>query len=287
MQTFHSVGLIVVLSTLLVANNPPPQAPENQQKSRTDSAETADLCAMENEVFAPGEEITYAMYYNWKFVWMSAGEVTFRVEDAGDQYHLQAHGSTYKSYDVFFKVRDYYDTYVDKETLLPTVSIRDIEEGPYTLYDKTTFDRNKQIVKSLRGHSREKAEVRKFSVDRCMHDILSIIYFSRNLDFSKMDEGEAFPIEIFMDEKTWPLQVTYKGTDEKKRVRGAGKFNTILFSPEVIAGDIFEEGTEMNVWVTNDRNRIPVLIESPLSVGSVKAVIKDYNGLKYKMTAKR
>ena len=42
----------------------------------------------------------------------------------------------------------------------------------------------------------------------------------------------------------------------------------------------------MNVWVTDDENKIPLLIESPVSVGSVKAVLKEYNGLRYDMTAK-
>ena len=63
-------------------------------------------------------------------------------------------------------------------------------------------------------------------------------------------------------------------------------FKTIKFTPEVIAGQVFDEDTEMNVWVTDDQNRIPLLIESPVAVGSVKAVLKNYKGLRYDMTAK-
>jgi hypothetical protein len=42
----------------------------------------------------------------------------------------------------------------------------------------------------------------------------------------------------------------------------------------------------MTVWVGDDENRIPVMIESPVSVGSVKVVLKSYKGLKYDFTAK-
>ena len=83
----------------------------------------ANSCTIQNTTFQTGEEIVYKLYYNWNFVWFTAGEVVFRVKDLGTMYHLSAHGRTYKSYDWFFKVRDKYDTYVDKETLLPIISI--------------------------------------------------------------------------------------------------------------------------------------------------------------------
>lgn len=243
-------------------------------------------CTTDNSAFQRGEELTYKMYYNWKFVWVSAGEVTFKVEETPNgQYHVSAIGSTYRSYDSFFKVRDKYHSWLDKETLLPSVSLRDVEEGPYRLYDKVTFDRNQQVAKSLRGKSKDVAETVEYQVEQCIHDILSIIYFTRNLDFGQMEEGEAFPIKIFIDKETWPLQVVYKGKEKKKRIRGQGKFDAMIFSPEVIAGNVFDEGTEVNVWVSDDKNRIPLQVESPLTVGSVKAVLKDYTGLKHELTS--
>ena len=277
---FFSLGL------LLMAQGVPPRTAEDAESldaARTDRDLTQ--CTMENEVFQDGEEITYQIYYNWNFVWLTAGEVVFRVHDLGDQYHLSVVGKTYPSYEWFFKVEDKYDTYIDKQTLLPRVSIRDVQEGGYRLYDKVVFNREANIARSLRGKTSDTAEWSEYPIEQCMHDILSIIYFTRNLNFDDMSKGERIPIKIFMDKETWPLEVEYKGKDPKKRVRGLGKFRTIQFSPEVIAGNIFEEGARMEVWVTDDKNRLPVLIESPVSVGSVKAMLKDYKGLKYEMTA--
>ncbi|MEN0005170.1 MAG: DUF3108 domain-containing protein [Bacteroidota bacterium] len=243
-------------------------------------------CYVENNAFQDGEEITYKLYYNWNFIWLAAGEVTFRVEDLGDKLHLSAYGRTYKSYEWFFKVRDNYDTYVDKETLLPIESVRDINEGKYTLYDKVMFEQDQNLAKSLRGRSKETAKLSEYRVDACMHDILSIVYFTRNLNFDGMETGKRIPIKIFMDEEVWPLQVAYKGKHERKKIKGNGRWNTIKFSPEVISGQVFNEGTEMNVWASADENKIPLLIESPVSVGSVKAVLKSYKGLKYEQTSK-
>lgn len=238
-------------------------------------------CATENNTFQGGEEITYKFYYNWNFVWLSAGEVTFKVNDLGNQYHFSAQGRTYKSYEWFYKVRDYYDTYVDKKTMLPNVSIRDIHEGNYRLYDKVTFDRNRGLATAKRGKTKEEATPKEYSVESCVHDVLSILYYARNIDFNSMQKGDQFPVKVHLDNETYPLKVKYLGIEEKKRVRGQGKFTTHVFSPQVIAGNVFKENSQMKVWVTNDQNRVPLLIESPVSVGSVKVVLKRYKGLKY------
>ena len=244
-------------------------------------------CFMENKVFQDGEEIVYKLYYNWNFVWLAAGEVTFKVKEEGEQYHLSAVGKTYSGYEWFFKVRDYYDTYVEKNSLLPKVATRKVREGGYRLFDKVTFDQQNKRVKSLRGKTQEEAREREYEVDECMHDILSIVYYCRNIDFGSYNEGQQFPVKIFMDKEVWPLNVKYKGKQANKKVKGRGKFDTIKFSPQIISGRVFKEGEEMIVYVSDDKNQIPVLIESPVSVGSVKAVLKKHKGLKYDLEAKR
>ena len=243
-------------------------------------------CFMENKTFQGGEEITYKLYYNWGIMWLSAGEVTFKVNDMGSQYHVAVAGRTYKSYEWFFKVRDYYDTYIDKNSLLPKTAIRDVSEGKYKLYNKITFDQENKKASSLRGKTREVATKKEYNVGECMHDVISVIYYSRNIDFESYNEGEEFPVKIFMDKEVWPLDVKYKGKEIRKKVKGKGRFNTIKFSPQVVSGRVFKEGEEMMVYVSDDKNRIPLLIESPVSVGSIKAVLKSYKGLKYEMTAK-
>ena len=108
-------------------------------------------CSTDNDVFEVGEELVYKVYYNWNFVWLSAGEVVFRVYDDGEDYHLSARGRTYSSYEWFFKVRDNYDSYISKATLLPRLSIRDIQEGDYERYDKVTFDQRNNRAVSLKS----------------------------------------------------------------------------------------------------------------------------------------
>ena len=251
----------------------------------TPPAQPVDQCSVNNTTFTAGEEIVYKIYYNWNFVWLDAGEVTFKVEDAGDQYYLSAKGKTYPSYEWFFKVEDHYEAYVNKDDLLPTLSIRNVREGKYRLYDKIEYDQDQGNLVSLRGKTKSEAKSTEYTIDKCMHDALSMIYFIRNFDYDNYSEGQELPMTIFMDKKTWPLGMTYLGREKSKRIKGKGKFNTIKVSPEVIAGNIFDEDTRMEIWVSDDKNRIPLLIKSPVSVGSIKAVIIDYKGLRHDLDA--
>ncbi|MEY4106330.1 MAG: hypothetical protein RL181_672 [Bacteroidota bacterium] len=286
MMPFRMVCLLapLLLPTLAFFFQTP--APPPHKAEAVPQTALITQCSIRNDAFEPGEELVYKLYYNWNFVWMAAGEVVFRVRDLGDRYHVSAHGSTYPSYEWFYKVNDKYDTYLDKKTLLPTVSVRSVAEGKYRLYDKLTFDRPKNTLTSLRGKSRDSATPSEYPVEPCVHDLLSIIYFARNIDFSTLEKGSAVPIKIFMDQTTWPLRLRYQGKNPDKHIHKLGRFKTILFSPDVIKGYVFKEEDKLKVWASDDKNHLPLLIESPISVGSVKVVLKSYSGLKYPLSAK-
>lgn len=239
------------------------------------------ICYMSNEAFSPGEKISYKLYYNLNFIWIPAAEITFRVDESANEYRITADAKTIKSFDWIFKVRDYYEVLIDKKTLLPSKSVRDVLEGKYTIYDEMRFDHERGMVSSLRGKTKEKALLKEYPINGCSHDILSVLYYARNLDFEKYSNGDKFPINIFMDKKEWNLEVTYGGVKTEKKIKGLGKFNTYIFHPEVISGDVFKNNTKINVFVSEDDNRIPLLIEAPISVGSIKCVLQESEGLRH------
>lgn len=248
---------------------------------------TLDPCSINNNAFQSGEFLKYKIYYNWNFIWLSAGEITFRIIDEEDQFHFKVVGLTYDSYNWFFEVEDYFDAWVQKEDLLPVRSIKSLKEGKYRLYDDLTFNQSSGKIYNERGKAVDDIRERhNFEMEQCMHDMISIFYYCRNIDFSNSQPGEKLPIKIFADKKIWPLQILFKGYEHNKKIKGQGEFNTLKISPEVIAGDLFPEGAQVNVWVSDDQNKMPLVIESPLSVGSAKAVLMDYSGLRYPLTAK-
>jgi hypothetical protein len=247
-----------------------------------------DACSMSNNTFQNGEEITYKIFYNWNFVWLSAGEVTFKIWDEGAQYHYQAIGKTYDSYEWFFTVNDQYDSWVDKTTLLPNYSERSVEEGKYHIFEKIAFNQADHKTTVIRADKRGAKETQtEHDVKSCVHDVLSSMFTLRNVDFENQSAGFAMPFSVFMDKEEFSLKMRYRGKDDNKKVHNMGRYRTMKFQPDVIKGNVFSDNAKMSVWVSDDQNRIPILIESPVSVGSIKVVLKSYKGLKYDFTSKK
>ena len=161
-------------------------------------------------------------------VWIAAGTATFDVTERDDDFKLSAVGTTFSGYEWVFKVDDKFESHISKETLLPNTAIRDISEGNYKLWDKIDFDQNANIVQYHRGKTKETTKMHEFDLDGCMHDVLSIIYFTRNIDFDSYEKGDSFPISVFLDKHTYNLEVKYEGEEDNMKIKGLGRFNTCL-----------------------------------------------------------
>lgn len=238
-------------------------------------------CEMTNNNFQVGEKLTYTVYYNWGYLWISAGEVSFEVKEADDQYHFVCHGRTYKRYDPIFKVRDYFESKVDTTTLLPTHFKREVEEGKYIRFDSISFNQDDYLVKEYIGNKRETAKEQSFSLNHCAHDLLSIIYSLRNTDVDVLSPGDVLPMDVFFDKELFSLNLNYADYHAKKDIKDLGEYSVSVFQPTLVTGNVFTEEAVMNIYISDDNNKIPLLIESPVSVGSVKAVLSNYEGLMY------
>jgi hypothetical protein len=277
----------ITLATLALGLMAFTSTPRTSSAGQEVNPAVAPCLTASNNTFQDGEMLTYKIYYNWNFVWLAAGEVTFRVMDEGSQYHYQARGETYDSYEWFFTVKDNYDSWVDKNTLLPNYSERNVNEGKYSVFEKIAFNQNSRKMTVWRAKKRGEPEKKtEHYVKDCVHDVLSSLYHLRNVDVNGINAGQAVPFRVFMDKEEYPLKMRFLGKDSRKKVYGMGRYNLLKFQPEVIAGNVFDEDARMTVWVSDDQNRIPVLLESPVSVGSVKMVLKEYKGLKYDFNAK-
>ncbi|HNP53068.1 MAG TPA: DUF3108 domain-containing protein [Ferruginibacter sp.] len=241
-------------------------------------AQNADFCGITNTAFQAGEVVIMKVYYSALGAYVGAGEAKFTTTleryNGKPVYHCVGTGSSYSFFDNFFKVRDRYESYIDTATLLPYKFIRDIDEGGYKKYNNVTFNQKENTAVSTTG---------VFPVSNCIQDVVSAVYYARNINFDQYKEGDKIPFDMFLDDEVYHLYIRYLGK-EKVKTR-YGKFHAIKFKPLLLKGTIFEGGEKMNAWVSDDPNHLLLRVESPITVGSVKVDMMNYSNLRYPLTS--
>jgi hypothetical protein len=233
-----------------------------------------EFCGIRNVAFKNAESSTFKVFYTLAGMYIGAGEANFlvNIEKLNNipVYHIIGDGKTYSFYDSFFKVRDRYETFIDTASLQPYRFIRNVYEGGYKKYQTVNFD-----------HVANKAITNEgvFNVPNCVQDVVSSIFYARNIDFNKYKAGDKIPFTMFLDNETYNLYIRYMGKETIKTKYG--KFRAIRFKPLLVKGTIFEGGEKMEVWVSDDENKIPLRVESPISVGSIKVDMMSYKNLRY------
>jgi hypothetical protein len=239
-------------------------------------------CFEQNIAFKSGEVMKYDVVYHWGFIWLEAGLVEFKVMDKiynnRPVYHFFGFGKTLKKHEWIYKVRDTYEAYLDKETLRPLWHRQDTEEGGYKSDYKYIFDQENKLVHTFTDNSKEDYKEETLRLPDCTFDLMSMIYYSRNLDFSKIAINDTVPLHAVIKDEIHDLYIRYLGKEEIE-LKDGRTFKCQKFSVLLVEGTIFEGGEDMFVWVTDDRNKIPVLIEAKILVGSVKAVLSGTEGL--------
>ena len=237
-----------------------------------------DFCGVRNNSFHAGESLSLIVFYNALGIYINAGTANITVNSERlfnkPVFHIVGTGSTNSKYDWIFKVRDRYETYIDTATLQPYKFIRNVNEGGYRKYENITFNQTANTAITTQG---------VFKVPNCINDVVGAVYYARNIDFDKYKPGDRIPFFMFLDNEVYNMYIRYEGKQTVKT--RYGKFRAIKFKPLLLKGTIFEGGEKMTVYVSDDANKIPLRIESPLLVGSVKVDMMSYDNLRFPLTS--
>lgn len=237
-----------------------------------ENAGTADqLPVRTNKAFREGEVLTYRMHYGLINAGVAVLEVKPEIIKVNGRkvYHIVGNGYTTGTTDWFFKVRDRYETYMDKDALLPWLFVRRVDEGGYKFGQDYAFN-----------HYTKKVDIgnnQKFDVPMGVQDMVSAFYSARNLDLSNARQGDIFSIECFVDKELWPLKIRYTGKETIETE--LGKIRCLTFQPIVQKGRVFKKDEDLTVWISDDNNHIPMRVKANVLVGSIKMDIVSVKNL--------
>lgn len=232
--------------------------------------------------YKSGEELEFVVYYDAPLIGkLYAGKAVLEFMSTEEKvqgkpvYHAVGRGYSTGSFDFFFKVRDRFESWFDAENLRSYKFMRRTSEGGYVVDDDVVFD-----------YAKGKAVSRKQSkeIGDRVQDLVSAFYFARTLDISNVPVGGSFPIDFYLDDSLYTSVIIYEGKEIVET--RLGKFRTMKFKPMVVEGEVFDNPYPMFLWVTDDKNHIPILIKSEVIVGSVKGELYKFKNLKYPLDSK-
>lgn len=238
------------------------------------------ICGVSNTSFVPGESITYNIFYSVIGVYFNAGTANFKTTeetlDNMEVYHTVGSGWTNSKYDWIFKVRDRYESYYDKQTMLPIKFIRNVNEGKYKRSQTAIFDHNAGTVLT--------EENKQLTTPKCSFDIISALFNIRSLNFDKLAINTKIAFDMYLDGETYHMYLRYLGKEDVETKLGT--FKAIKVKPLLVKGNAFKGGEKMTAWISDDANHIPVRIESDLSVGSIKVDLMQYGNLRTALSSR-
>ena len=243
----------------------------------------APLRQIHNSTFQKGEFLKFRVHYGF----VTAGFATLEVAPKSKYvkgrpcHHILFKGFTSPTFDVFYKVRDTYESYFDEEALLSWRFNRTIKEGGFSSYSETHFNHYEGKAHYYDKNKRHT----KYDIPSHIQDVISAFYFARTrYQHNKLKIGDRINMRNFIDRKTFALEARLQ-KKETIKVNGT-KYKALKFDLLIDESGLITDGSKIKFWISDDANKIPLRIESELVVGSIKADLIEYKNLKHPFSAK-
>ena len=238
--------------------------------------------AEKESAFQEGEWFKFEMSYSGL---LKAGNATLSLNetklDGKPVYHVVGKGWTTGAIKWMFKVKDRYESYFDKETGVPYKFIRKIDEGGHTKDIEINFDHKNKVAEV---NNKKYKEIKKITTEQDVQDMVSMYYHLRNsIDITSLKKGDEIKTNMFFDEENYGFKLKYLGKETIEVDVNGSEVNvkTLKFRPYVMAGRVFKEEESLTLWVSADKNKIPLKIQADLAVGSLRANLIAFKGLKH------
>ena len=240
------------------------------------------------EPFKAGEKIVFNISYNWHAVQtdVAKGTLTAKQETLNGEkvWHTSMSMQTAPFFDVFFKIREQFDSWFALKGVEPRKFYRDTKEGDYHAINDYVYDRRAGVIHAkLEYWDKDKSQV-DIPYGDCTYDVTALFYFARRMDFANMKTGSTQKISIAIDKDIFQVRLTYRGK-EKKWVRGVGTIAAHKVGISLNKGNVFEGNEDAILWFSDDDNRIPVAFMAPLKVGAMNGRLASYEGLAHDFTS--
>ncbi len=240
----------------------------------------------ESLAFGPGEKMEFVLHYKWGAINTDVGLASVSLDtltyNGQKAFRCSAFGKTTRMFDLFFKVREDFDSWFTRDGLRPLKFTRDTYEGGYEARNTYYYNWNlsEPVINADIYTSKGGLKFMELPLTPCTFDLPALFYFARNMNFDVIEPGKRYPMTFAIDDDIFNVYFILYGRETIK-VKGLGTVKTIKFAAKLLEGEVFKGEEDMLIWVTDDENRMPVFFEAPLLVGVARGRLSAYEGLKY------
>lgn len=229
------------------------------------AAESGDRGKLPKVPFQVGERLEFSI--NWTVgnigtAYMEvAGIDTFRARPS---YRVVAEAHSNKTIDLFYPVRDFFQSLIDMQGLYTHRFTKLQREGRHRRNRELIYEQEKGFrVDLVSGDTTD--------IVPEAQDDLSIFYYFRTLD---LKVGQGLLLENFVDREENPLRVAVLRKEPVELP--VGRFDCWVVQPFIRSGGLFEHKGNLLVWITDDEHRIPVKVSSDLDFGRIVVLLEAY-----------
>ncbi len=230
-----------------------------------------------NHSFSKGEVLEYRVHYGFLNAGEGIVEVSPNIFKVNNRpcYKINVSGKSVGPFDLMLRIRDTWRTYVDTSTMNPQRFYVNIQEGRYRKEENVYFNYDTKKIRSEEVNH----ETKEFDLPRNVQDLISGYYYLRNVNFDRLANGDLILVKAFFDDGFYDFKVRYRGRGEANTKWG--KVRCIKLTPVMPDNKLFNGENSIRVWITDDKNRIPVKVEADMFVGAVELDLKRFKNLRH------
>jgi len=222
-----------------------------------------------------GETLDYEI--SWGFITAGNARMLIRKAKNANELEIISRAWNNGAFETIFPVKDTVKSIVSADSLLPKIFDQKISEGSYKR--KAIMNYNFKIKRASLKDTAYKGSTLRYGLDtvitlkggeRC---ILSAFYLARIL---KLEPGDTAYFDAIGGKKTYKLKIICHGREVINTV--LGKKKCLIIEPVIQGDGLFKAKGKLTIWLTDDDERLPVVMKSEIAIGSIKATL---TGVKY------
>jgi len=246
----------------------------------------------EDLAFTAGERMDFLIHYKWGIINSDVGVATVILDTVSvgntPAFHCSVNGNTVWPYNRIFPIKEDFQSWFSRKGLTPLRFYRDTHECSYVSRNDYSYLWSLEepyIDARVYNTIADSTKILRIPLKPCTFDLPSLFFFARNMDMSRVKIDVRYPMTFAIDDEVYDVYFIFRGKCTKK-VPGLGTIRCMRFQAKLLDGQVFNGEHDMDIFISDDKNRLPVLFGAPILVGEAEGRMTSCSGLKYPFSAK-